>query len=154
MALWNWDPFREMEAMWREVDRDLRRADRRALPFSRVAFLPGRAARLYPMINLKEAEDAYHVEALAPGVDPESLNVTVVHNQLTISGEKKPITEDVKPEAFHRNERAAGKFVRSIDLPSEVDSDKVSADYRDGILSITLPKTEAAKPRQISVSVA
>jgi HSP20 family protein len=105
------------------------------------------------MINLSEDKDAYYVEALAPGVEPDSLEVTVVHNALTISGEKKPLG-DVDPQAYHRNERATGRFVRSIDLPSEVDSEKVKADYRNGLLLITLPKAEAAKPRQISVSVA
>ena len=152
MALWNWDPFREMEALHREMDRAFHGYGR-GLPFSRVAFLPGRAARMYPMINLTEDKDAFRVEALAPVVDSDSINVTVAHNQLTISGEKKPLGGDIKPDQFHRSERATGRFVRSIDLPAEVDSDKVTADYKDGILLIRLPKTEAAKPKQINVSV-
>ena len=152
MALWNWDPFREFEELRREMDAAFR-GWTRTWPSFWAAFLPGRAARMYPMINLSEDKDAYYVEALAPGVDPDTLEVTVAHNALTISGEKKPVGEDVSPEAFHRSERAAGRFVRSIDLPSEVDSEKVRADYRNGLLLITLPKTEAAKPKQISVSV-
>jgi HSP20 family protein len=151
MALWNWDPFRELEALRREIDGAMR--GRGNGPASRAAFLPGRAARMYPMINLSEDKDAYYVEALAPGVEPESLEVTVVHNALTISGEKKPLG-DVDPQAYHRNERATGRFVRSIDLPSEVDSEKVKADYSNGLLLITMPKAETAKPKQINVSVA
>jgi HSP20 family protein len=92
------------------------------------------------------------VEALAPGINSESLNLTVVRNTLTVAGEK-PAPAGVAPEAFHRSERAAGKFIRTIDLPVEVNADKVSARYTDGLLTITLPKAEAAKPRQIKVSV-
>jgi len=81
------------------------------------------------------------------------LNLTVVHNNLTISGEKKGPPEDIKPEAFHREERASGKFVRTITLPVEIDDSKVSAQYKNGLLLITLPKSEKAKPKQISVQV-
>jgi len=153
MALWNWDPIGELDAVRREMDRIFRDLTGGGSPAFRVAFLPGRSARGYPLINLSEDDNAYYVEALAPGVDPNSLNVTVAHNTLTISGEKPPVGKEVAPEAFHRNERAAGKFVRSIDLPSEVDPDKVKADYKNGLLLITLPKVEAAKPKQIAVSV-
>jgi HSP20 family protein len=81
------------------------------------------------------------------------LNLTVVHNNLTISGEKKGPPDDIKPEAFHREERASGKFVRTITLPVEIDDSKVSAEYKNGLLLITLPKSEKAKPKQISVQV-
>jgi HSP20 family protein len=150
MALWNWDSFREWESFRREMDRTVRGRN----PFFRVAFLPGRAARQYPMINLNEDANAYYVEALAPGVDPQSLDVTVVHNSLTIAGEKKPGNGEAAAEAFHRNERAAGRFVRTIDLPSEVDGEHIQADYKNGLLLITLPKAEQTKPRQVSVNVA
>jgi HSP20 family protein len=72
---------------------------------------------------------------------------------MTISGEKRRHPEDIKPEAFHRSERAAGKFVRTIELPVEVDANQVTAQYKHGILMVTLPKATAAKPKQISVSV-
>ena len=146
-----WDPFAELEEVRQSLDRALAQrpnGERRA----RGAFLPGRAARAYPLINLSEDKDSLYVEALAPGIDPNSLNLTVQRNTLSISGEKRP-PDSVSAEAFHRNERAAGKFNRSIDLPVEVDADKVSARYTDGLLLITLPKSEVAKPRQIQVSV-
>jgi HSP20 family protein len=73
---------------------------------------------------------------------------------LTISGEKRRVAADVKSEAFHRSERATGKFVRSIELPAEVDEQKIQADYKNGILTITLPKTEQARPKQIAVQIA
>jgi HSP20 family protein len=145
-----WNP---MEALRRDIDRAFNNAGFSNEPFFRTAFLPGRAARRYPLINLAEDRDYIYIEALAPGVDPESINLAVMHNVLTISGEKRRHTEDIKPEAFHRSERAAGKFVRTIELPVEVDADHVKAEYKHGILMITLPKAEAAKPKQISVSV-
>lgn len=149
-----WDPFQEMEALRREVDRAFEGFGLRSEPSFRTAFLPGRAARRYPLVNLHEDKDALYVEALAPGVNPDSLNLTVVRNSLSISGEKRTVLDGVKPEAFHRNERAAGRFVRTIELPVEVDEGKVSADYRDGLLLVTLPKAEKAKPMQINIQVA
>ena len=106
------------------------------------------------MINLLEDKDNLYVEALTPGVDPQSLNVTVMQNRLTVSGEKSGIDADIKPEAFHRNERASGKFVRTFDLPVEVNEGGIQAEYKNGLLSIALPKAEKAKPRQINVRVA
>jgi len=145
-----WNP---MEALRRDIDRAFNNAGFSNEPFFRTAFLPGRGARRYPLINLAEDRDSIYIEALAPGVDPESINLAVIHNVLTVSGEKRRHPEDIKPEAFHRSERAAGKFVRTIELPIEVDADHVKAEYKHGILMMTLPKAEAAKPKQISVSV-
>src|SRR5918911_4420064 len=131
-----WDPYREMDQLMRELERV--RSGQPAERGSQAAFLPGRSARTYPLINMSEDADNYYVEALAPGIDPSTLNLTVVRNQLSIAGEKRP-PQGVPAEAFHRSERAAGKFVRSIDLPMEVESQNVSARYADGLLTITLP---------------
>jgi HSP20 family protein len=106
------------------------------------------------LINLLEDKERLYVEALTPGVEPQSLNVSVMQNRLTISGEKSRIGGDVKPEAFHRSERASGKFVRAVDLPVEVDEGAIQAEYRNGLLVVTLPKAEKAKPKQINVKVA
>lgn len=148
----HWDIFREVEDLRREMDRVFGSLGL-TVPFPRSVFLPGRAARQYPLVNLSEDKDALYVEALNPGTDPNSLNVTVVRNSLTISGEKPAAHGDIKPEAYHRNERAAGKFVRTIDLPVEVNEKTVKAEYKEGILRITLPKAEKAKPKQVTVSV-
>jgi HSP20 family protein len=145
------NPFSEIEALRREIDRAFEGFGGRPGRFASGAFLPGRGARQYPLVNLYEEKDAVYVEALAPGINPEELNVSVMHNVLTISGEKKDPIADVKPEAFHRRERAVGKFVRQVELPIDVDAEKVSAAYKNGLLRITLPKSEAAKPRQIAV---
>jgi HSP20 family protein len=142
-----------MEALRREVERAFEQFGLGPDPFRRATFLPGRGARRYPLVNLHEDEGALYVEALAPGVDPQSWELTVAHNTLTLSGEKRSVVDGVKPEAFHRSERAAGRFVRSIELPVEVDDTRVSADYRDGLLLVTLPKAEQAKPRRIDIRV-
>ena len=149
----NWDPFEETDALRREIDRVLETFTPTTEPFDRVAFLPGRGPRRYPLINLHEDRDSIYVEALAPGVDPNSLNLTVVRNNLTISGEKKKVTGQIRPEAFHRNERASGKFIRTIELPVEVDEGSVKAEYKNGLLLVTLRKAEKAKPTQINVKV-
>ena len=123
-------------------------------PFSRTSFLPARAARVYPLVNLSEDSDAYYVEALAPGVDPDTLDVAMTQNRLTVSGEKKGLPENgIQPDAFHRRERGTARFVRTIDMPGAVDEKKIKADYKNGLLLVTLPKAEEAKPKQISVKV-
>ena len=148
-----WNPFADMEALRQEIDRAFEGFGLGQSPSRRVAFLPGREPRHYPLINLLEDKDNFYVEALTPGVDPESMNVTATQNRLTLSGEKSRI-EDVKPEAYHRNERASGKFVRTMDLPVEIDEAQIQAEYRNGLLVVTFPKAEKAKPKQISVKVA
>jgi HSP20 family protein len=119
-----------------------------------TSFLPGRSARAYPLLNVSEDGDHYYIEALAPGLNAESLKVSVVEDQLTIEGEKASPGQNVKSEAWHRNERSTGRFIRTLTLPNQVQQEKVSATYHNGLLNITLPKTEAAKPRQIAVTVA
>lgn len=152
MALRTWNPFHELDALRREVGRVFDDFGGWDSPFSRVSFLPGVSARSYPLLNVAEDKDHIYVEALAPGLEPDSLEVTVKDDQLRMAGEK-PGLKDVKAEAYHRSERGAGRFVRTMALPTAVDADKVSAQYKDGLLLITLPKAEAAKPKQISVSV-
>jgi HSP20 family protein len=149
-----WNPWQGLDGLRREIDRAFEDFGFRSEPMLRSAFLPGRAARRYPLMNVHEDRDHVYVEAVAPGVDAESLNLTVVRNTLTISGEKRRIPGDIKPEAFHRSERSTGKFVRSIALPVEVNEDNIKAEYKNGLLLITLPKAEKARPKQISVSVA
>jgi len=149
-----WNPWQGLESLRHEVNRAFEDFGFRTEPFSRSAFLPGRAARRYPLINLHEDRDQVYVESLAPGIDPASLQLSVVRNTLTISGEKRRVSGEVKSEAFHRSERATGKFVRNIELPVEVDENTVKADYKNGLLVVTLPKAEKARPKQINVQVA
>jgi len=158
MATWN--PWQEMEQVRRDVHRAFTQAGSQAnghnghngRPFP-TAFLPGRAARAYPLVNVHEDAQALYVAALAPGLDPAAVQVTVQENRLTIAGEKQRLSTDIQPEAFHRSERAAGKFVRTVTLPVEVDQEHVQADYKNGLLVVTLPKAEQAKPQQIPISL-
>jgi HSP20 family protein len=152
MAQWN--PFEELATLRQEIDRAFEGFGTGESQLRQVAFLPGRGPRRYPLINLLEDKDHIYIEALTPGVDPQSLNVSVTHNRLTMAGEKTRIPGDVKPEAFHRSERASGKFVRTFDLPVEVDDAGVQAEYKNGLLLVTIPKAEKAKPKQINVKIA
>lgn len=154
MSFMPFDIFGEMARMRREMDRIL--GDDRlswTFPFSRISFLPGRAARAYPLINVSEDNDNIYVDALAPGLEPDSLNVSVTDDQLVVAGEKKSLPKDIKSEYVHRSERATGQFARSLSLSAGVESEHVHAQYANGVLKITLPKKEAAKPKQIRVNV-
>jgi HSP20 family protein len=138
-----------MERLRRELDRAVGDGSGRPVG-QRIGFLPGRAARQYPLVNVHDDGDRYHIEALAPGLDPAQLDITVVRNMVTISGEK-PGLSDVSPERVHRSERSAGKFVRTVQLPTDVDAAQVDAEYRNGLLHITLPRAEAARPRRVEI---
>jgi len=144
-----WDPFLELERLRREIDRATGEISSRPSG-SRLAFLPGRGARQYPLVNVADDGEKFYVEALAPGVDPAKLDVTVVRQTVSIAGEK-PGLPGVPPERVHRVERAAGRFVRTIELPAEVDASKVEAQYRQGMLLLTLPRAETARPRRVTV---
>ena len=151
-----WDSYNSsgMETLRSEIAQAFDRAGPQFAPMFRTAFLPGRGAREYPLINLYDDQNSIYVEALAPGADPASFNISVAGETLTLSGEKPRVQGEIKPEAFHREERAAGKFVRSIELPVDVDGNNVTAQYKNGLLLINLSKSEKAKPRQINVQVA
>ena len=152
MAQWN--PFTDLDQLRRDIDHAFEELASAEAPTHRVVFLPGRGPRRYPLVNMLEDKDNLYVEALTPGVDPQSLNVMVMQGRLTVSGEKSRVAADVKPEAFHRSERASGKFVRTFDLPVEVNEERIEAEYKNGLLIVTLPKAEKAKPRQVNVKVA
>lgn len=103
-----------------------------------------------PQLTVWEDEHAVYAEADLPGVDPAQLEVTVTEgNQLTVAGERTP--PEVAGAVWLRQERPFGKFTRVVGLPALVDADRVEAKYTDGVLKLTLPKHEAAKPRKIVV---
>jgi len=105
-----------------------------------------------PAVELSEDKNNLVVTAELPGLKKEDIDVTLLDGVLTISGERK---QERKTEegGIHRSERYFGRFERTITLPSEVAADAVKADYKDGLLTVTLPKSEAAKPKKIGVSV-
>ncbi len=146
----NWDLFKEMENLHREIDNVFRGFGRSVQ--LEPAFLPGLGMRRYPQVNLSEDSENLYVEALAPGMDAKELELTVMRGMLTLSGERK--SGNGAEKTWHRNERGGGKFLRTIELPVEVEADSVRAEYNKGVLTVTLPKVEAAKPKKIEVQVA
>jgi len=105
-----------------------------------------------PTVDLYEDKDHVYVKAEVPGMKKEEIDVSLHDNALTISGERKLEQKDQDAENY-RSERFFGRFTRSVTLPVAVEGEKVKANYKDGILTITLPKSEKAKPKQIEVSV-
>jgi HSP20 family protein len=116
-------------------------------------FGAGFGLRDWPRINLREDADHVYVEALLPGVDPDKIDMNVLGNTLTLSGERAALESEKNSRTWHRRERGAGKLLRSIELPVEINPDKVKAEYRNGLLLVTLPKVEEAKPKKISIKV-
>ena len=109
----------------------------------------GSMAGVFPPMNVSEDRDHYYVRALIPGIDPAQLDVSVVNQTLAVSGARQsPQEEGV---SYHRKERAEGAFRRSVTLPASFDGTRVGAKYVDGVLTLTLPKPEAAKPRRVTV---
>ena len=103
-----------------------------------------------PVLDVTEDENAVSVRAEVPGMDPKDIHIEVDEGVLTLRGEKKE-EKDEQKDGRHWTERRYGSFARAISLPAYVDAGKVEAKYKDGVLSITLPKTEQAKPKQVEV---
>jgi len=140
---WSWrSPFRELERMRKEMDRLFE-------DLTEGIFREPRAG-VYPLVNVTEGSDDYYVRAELPGIKAEDLDISVTGNSISIAGERKIPAEDEKAK-YHRREREAGKFSRIISLPAQVDTARVEASCVDGILTVVLPKSEAAKPKQIAV---
>ena len=133
--------------IWREMDRLQREMNGLFNQYT-----PGtvRTAPGYPAINIWSNEDGLFLHAEMPGVSVKDIDININGNELTISGQRNP---DEIPEGAHylRRERNFGKFARTIQLPFTVDPEKVEANFKDGVLTITLPKAEAEKPKKISI---
>lgn len=147
MAIVRFDPFRELSQMQDRINRIFgdayRRSDDDAL----------NRADWTPAVDIFEnARHEIVINAELPGLKREDIDIRVENNTLTLRGERKHEAE-VKQENYHRVERAYGGFNRSFALPSTVDAEKVAANFQDGVLTITLPMREEAKPRQIQVQV-
>lgn len=148
-AVARWDPFKELEDMERRMamwfGRPLRRreGEKEALT----------VAEWSPLVDIEENEKEYLVKAELPEIKKDEVKVTVENGVLTIAGERK-FEKEEKGKKYHRVERSYGSFVRSFTLPEDADGTKVSAEYKDGVLRVHLPKSEQAKPKAIEVKVA
>ena len=117
---------------------------------SRESALPGGWS---PALDVFDDKDNLVVKVELPGLNKDAINISLDKGVLTISGERKQERESQEGESF-RSERSFGKFQRSVTLPAPVDGTKVSASYKDGVLTVDLPKAEEAKPKQIAINVA
>jgi len=142
-----WSPFRHLSTLRDEIDR-LFDSPLNALTTNSQQFLSG----WLPAIDLHEDRDHLVLKAELPGMKKEDIDISLHGDVLTLSGERKEEEMFDKAEAC-RNERFLGKFQRSFTLPVAVDASKVQASYKDGILTVTLPKAEEAKPKHIEVKI-
>ena len=150
MAIVTWEPFRDLVAVQDRLNRVFDEAFRGAPRGSNEdSALGGQWA---PAVDIFEHEGNLVLKAELPGIEPKDVDVSVENNVLTLRGERKFETE-VKRDKYHRVERVYGTFSRSFTLPNVVDTDKIKADYKDGVLQVTLPQREEAKPKQIQVAV-
>jgi HSP20 family protein len=134
--------FDDLERMRREMDS----------LFGQVAgkaYWPTHAG-VFPLVNVSEDQDHYFIRSEIPGMKSEEITISAAGRNLTISGERK-IASEGENVRYHRREREDGKFSRVIALPGDIQVNNIEAGYIDGILSITIPKSEAAKPKQITV---
>ncbi len=145
---WSVDPFSELEALQREMNRlfDLSYSGKSGQDTSLLA------GNWSPAIDVYDSKDNLLVKAEIPGLSKDEIHVSIQDDQLVIQGEKKQ-DQEVKEENFYKTERFYGSFYRSVQLPSAIEADKVNAKYEDGVLSLTLPKKEEAKPKQITVDI-
>jgi HSP20 family protein len=146
MTLVRWDPFRDVVTLQERVNR----------VFGDLYGRSGSedlAGRWTPAVDIYESAEALVLKAELPDMKREDIQITVENGLLTLSGERK-IDSEVRQEQFHRVERSYGAFSRSFTLPSTVDGAKASADYKNGVLTIRLPRREDAKPKQIDIQAA
>jgi len=139
-------PFRDFERMRREMDHlwdsFFERRPRRGE--EEMEWLPA--------LDLAETNNEIVVKAEVPGMDPKDIDISLSDGILTIKGEKKQEKEE-KEEGYHLVERSYGYFSRTIELPREVQSDKINASYKNGVLKIVLPKSEKAKKKEVKIKV-
>jgi HSP20 family protein len=139
-----WDPFREMSSLRDDMER---------LFDSVYGRYPRERSEISwaPPLDIEETKDAITVRAELPGMKKEDIKIAISGDTLSISGVRKHEAEE-KGKTFHRIERSYGRFMRTLVLPADVQGDKVKATYENGILELSMPKSEAAKVREISIS--
>jgi HSP20 family protein len=131
-----WDLFRDLRSVEDEFDRIAGRA------FSRDTWVPA--------LDVRESQDRFDVTVDLPGLEPDDVNVTFEDGMLSISGKREFSAED-RGETWHRIERSFGTFARSMRLPQTADTERIEAAFDKGVLTVSVPKTEQAKPRTIEV---
>ena len=146
MELMPWRPFGELSSIRREMDRLWNRV------FGETPLARTFAEEWSPRVDLSEIKDSFIVKAELPGMEAKDVNVSISGYVLTIKGEKKK-EEEEKDEHHHYVERYYGSFQRSFQLPANVMTDKIEANFDKGVLNVTLPKTEEAKKKEVEIKV-
>jgi HSP20 family protein len=148
MTLTKWDPFKDLltlqDRMNRLFDESVRNVKTGDEALSSAIWSPA--------VDIYETDDEVVVKAELPEVNQKDIDIQIENNTLTLRGERK-FNKETKKENFHRIERSYGTFSRSFTLPGSIDQEKINADYKDGILKISMPKREETKPKQIKVAV-
>lgn len=142
-----WEPFREISRLRREMDRVFE-----DYFGPRGWGLIPWGIEWTPAMDVAETAEQVVVKAEIPGIDPKEINISVAGDVLSVKGEKKSEREE-KKESYHLVERSYGAFSRTVTLPAAVDADKIEAKYEKGVLTITCPKKEEVKPKQIEIKV-
>jgi len=144
-----WDPFKDLEDMERRLSTWFGRSLRRRNGEQEVLTV----AEWSPLVDIEESEKEYLIKAEIPEMKKEDVKIAVQDDALSISGERKSEKEE-KGKKYHRVERSYGSFLRSFTLPDDADGTKITAEYKDGVLRLHLPKSEQATPKAIEVKVA
>ena len=143
-----WNPFREMENMLERYTQ----ATGRGIDTNDIGADLG-FAKWAPTVDIEESDDSYLIRADVPGVDKKDIDVCMEQGVLSITGEKQVEKDSGKGTKHHRRERYSGSFARRFTLPNTIKADKVDATYKDGVLSLTIPKAEESKPKAIEIKV-
>jgi len=142
MRLTTWDPFSEMEAVLNRYRPQPSKGTTEAM----------KQADWYPVVDVSESEENFHVHADLPGVKKEDMSISVNDGVLTVSGKRDNKFEETKNKV-HRVERSYGSFTRSFTLPENVDAEKINASFDAGVLDIDIPKSTEEKPKRIQVNI-
>jgi HSP20 family protein len=148
-ALTRWDPFKEMDDLQQRLTSIFGLAPRRVTNGKEEAMT---VAQWLPVVDITEDNEQYLIKTELPEVKKEDVKVTVENGVLTISGERK-FEQEEKNKKYHRIERSYGSFTRSFSVPDDADDAKVSAEFKEGVLTVRLTKTEKARPKSIDVKV-
>lgn len=146
-SLTNWNPFRDFSEWENRLNRALGVGTRSGSGKESMT-----VAQWSPAVDITEDDKEFLVKAELPELKKEEIKVAVENGELTLSGERK-FEKEEKDKKYHRIERAYGSFMRSFVLPENVSADKVTAEFKDGLLLVHLPKTETAKPKAVQVAV-
>lgn len=141
MTLARWNPFRELDDVFNPYQTGFL-----------TKSIDSSSTEWSPLADITETEEAFHVKAELPGVKKDDVDVSLSNGVLTLKGERKT-EEETKDEKQHRIERFHGTFVRRFDLPDNIDQDGITADYVDGILSLTIPKTTKTTPETMKIDI-